>query len=83
VKRVFQFFSSLRLTVWLLGLGILVVFFGTLAQRSTQIAFNLFLFKGQLLGISSGRAFGKGDWHWKGFGCGGSTQSLWCCCCTC
>lgn len=32
MKRVFQFFSSLRLTVWLLALGILVVFFGTLAQ---------------------------------------------------
>jgi hypothetical protein len=32
VKRLFKFFSSLKLTVWLLALGILVVFFGTLAQ---------------------------------------------------
>lgn len=32
MKRFFQFFSSLKLTVWLLALGIIVVFFGTLAQ---------------------------------------------------
>lgn len=32
MKRLLQFFSSLKLTVWLLALGILVIFFGTLAQ---------------------------------------------------
>jgi hypothetical protein len=32
VKRFSQFVSSLKLTVWLLALSILVVFFGTLAQ---------------------------------------------------
>lgn len=32
MKSLFKFFSSLQLTVWLLALGIMVVFFGTLAQ---------------------------------------------------
>ena len=34
LSKVFQFLSSLRLTVVLLGLGVAVVFFGTLGQTS-------------------------------------------------